>query len=226
MERGGPKPFRLDIGWLDEQTVVDVIKTTWQNTISIGVLTKELLGVRSSKLKSLFDLHRAEELYWKQRSMIKWLNEGDQNTKFFHSIASVRRKQNDIYSLTIPGVETEDSVAIEGAIIDHFKKAFLSEVKFTPKLASVPFKVLSAEMSSKLECDISMEELKGAVFALPDDKAPCPYGFPLSFFHRFWNLIKVELLEMVRAFMTRGEILIGVNATYIALIKISDCRVI
>ncbi|XP_011623388.1 uncharacterized protein LOC105420654, partial [Amborella trichopoda] len=193
--------------------VLGEIKALDHRIQSSGVLTKELLGVRSSKLKSLLDLRRADELYW-----IKWLKEGDLNTKYCHSIMSARRRQNDISGLTISSVETDDNAAMEGAIIDHFKKAFSSKVKFTPKLARVPFKVLLVESSSNLECDISMEKLKGVVFALSDNKSLSPYGFPHAFFHRFWNLIKVELLNMVRAFMFRGEIFKWINATYKALI--------
>ncbi|KAL4202854.1 hypothetical protein AMTRI_Chr02g223310 [Amborella trichopoda] len=170
----GPIPFRFEIGWLENREVVDLIHSTWQNSISFGlldfqlhkkllnikhkliawkkennvntklkiddllgevealdqqvqadrVLTLELLAARKSKLKDFLDLWRVEELYWKQRSMVKWLKEGDQNTKFFHSIASVRRRQNDISSLVILGVDNDNSEEWAKAIADHCKKAF------------------------------------------------------------------------------------------------------
>lgn len=35
-----------------------------------------------------------QEVYWKQRAKQFWLEEGDQNTRFFHKYASGRKKQN------------------------------------------------------------------------------------------------------------------------------------
>lgn len=40
-----------------------------------------------------------EERFWKQRAKVQWLKEGDQNTRFFHSMALARRKCNKIKSL-------------------------------------------------------------------------------------------------------------------------------
>lgn len=41
-------------------------------------------------------LLQQEESYWKQRAKVFWLKEGDENTRFFHSSASARKKANKI----------------------------------------------------------------------------------------------------------------------------------
>lgn len=45
-------------------------------------------------------LNLQEEIMWKQRSRIQWLNEGDNNTKFFHQKANRRRNKNRITQLS------------------------------------------------------------------------------------------------------------------------------
>nr|KYP35202.1 hypothetical protein KK1_043792 [Cajanus cajan] len=41
-----------------------------------------------------------EETFWKQRAKVYWLKNGDKNTKFFHAMASERKKKNLIQRLT------------------------------------------------------------------------------------------------------------------------------
>ena len=46
--------------------------------------------------KQLDELLLKQEIYWHQRSRIPWLKYGDENTKFFHSKATQRRRKNFI----------------------------------------------------------------------------------------------------------------------------------
>ena len=40
-----------------------------------------------------------EEVYWKQMSRHKWINYGDRNTSYFHSLTTARKRRNKILML-------------------------------------------------------------------------------------------------------------------------------
>jgi len=47
----------------------------------------------------LSNLLKSKRIYWRQRNKVKWVNLGDENTKFFHSIATISHKMNFIVTL-------------------------------------------------------------------------------------------------------------------------------
>lgn len=69
----------------------------------------------------LFSILNQEEIYWKQRSSITWLKEGDSNTKFVHQIVNGRRNKNNIYHIRHLGQWAEWDKEIGKIFIDHFQ---------------------------------------------------------------------------------------------------------
>jgi hypothetical protein len=66
-----------------------------------------------SHLATLLDSKRA---YWKQRNTVRWVNLGDENSNFFHTMATISHKKNFIVNLTKPDGTT---------VTDHEQKANL-----------------------------------------------------------------------------------------------------
>lgn len=56
--------------------------------------------------KGVDKILEAKNIKWKQRAKWRWLEEGDKNTKYFHQVASQRRKTNMIKKL----VDNNDQV--------------------------------------------------------------------------------------------------------------------
>ena len=73
---------------------------------------------------------------------------------------------------------------------------------------------------SVLEGFFSKDEIKRSVFSLPGEKLPGPDGFPLCFYHHFWDDIKRDIFEMFDYFYNSDDIntLMSVNQTFITLI--------
>ncbi|GJU54273.1 hypothetical protein Tco_1227987, partial [Tanacetum coccineum] len=67
-------------------------------------------------------------------------------------------------------------------------------------------KVLSSVQKEELDCDVSKEELKRAVWDCGMDKSPGSDGFIFGFFRKFWSTIENEVYEAVTYFFTNGDI--------------------
>lgn len=68
-----------------------------------------------------------EEVYWKQRSRVSWLKEGDQNTKFFHAFANQRKRNNEITMLCDnQGVVITGDAGLEQVSTEYFQNIFSS----------------------------------------------------------------------------------------------------
>ncbi|XVE58975.1 hypothetical protein DITRI_Ditri05aG0006800 [Diplodiscus trichospermus] len=98
----------------------------------------------------LYNLLIAEESFFKKKSRIQWLNEGDSNTKFFHSMMAAKQKQNYIFVL-------KDS---EENILKSFEQFSSEAVTFFQRLIGAKDdKVTGAnhELSSELLTPFSEE---------------------------------------------------------------------
>lgn len=81
-------------------------------------LWDHLLAERSNLMLRLDELLADEERFWRQRSRIQWLKEGDRNTRFFHMRASTWKTKNKINGLLDKdGVWHESDQQIERTVI-------------------------------------------------------------------------------------------------------------
>lgn len=72
---------------------------------------------------------RKEEIMWKQRSKVRWLKEGDYNTKFFHRAACFKHKKNFISGLMIEDSFIRDESLIREEFFKFYKNLMGSECR-------------------------------------------------------------------------------------------------
>jgi mannosylglycoprotein endo-beta-mannosidase len=63
------------------------------------VLTRPELNFRNMVKMHLDKLLVAQCKYWRKRCSIRWIKVGEDNTKFFHAMATKRYRKNNIASL-------------------------------------------------------------------------------------------------------------------------------
>ncbi|XP_060974183.1 uncharacterized protein LOC133039333 [Cannabis sativa] len=93
-----------------------------------------------------FEILAQQELYWKQRSKQFWLHSGDKNSKFFHAMASNRKRSNKIqYLKNSSGVWTAWNNGLEEVMVDYFTNIYSAGiVDWNPVVNGVHCKVTAA----------------------------------------------------------------------------------
>ncbi|RVW27936.1 Transposon TX1 uncharacterized 149 kDa protein [Vitis vinifera] len=178
----------------------------------MGVSPLKLLGQRALRKGELEDLILREEIHWRQKARVKWVKEGDCNSKFFHKVANGRRNRKYIKSLeNETGLVLNNAVSITEEILLYFEKLYANPI---------------GESWS-----IEEEEISKAIFQMDRDKAPGPDGFTIAVFQDCWDVIKEDLVRVFAEFHRSGVINQSTNASFIVLLpkksttkKISDFR--
>nr|XP_027103110.1 uncharacterized protein LOC113724399 [Coffea arabica] len=162
-----------------------------------------------------------QAIFWRQKSRLRWLKEGDANSKFFHSYVRQRRVKVRIHRLqTSSGAWTDDVGSIhamaETFFSDLFTQGPLDQVT-GDKLSRIPT-ILSEDDNLDLERLPTAEEVRGAVFSLDRDSCSGPDGFPGSFYQACWDIIGGDLSDAVADFFVGADLPCGISATLLALI--------
>ncbi|XP_073317203.1 uncharacterized protein [Primulina huaijiensis] len=118
--RSGQRPFRFEPMWTRDRECETIISEGWQQ---MGANVDLSFRIRSYNVRSLEEeiekLSSQEELFWRQRSPADWLASGDENTKYFHMTATIRKAQNTINGLiSSHGEYVKDPGEIKSALFD------------------------------------------------------------------------------------------------------------
>ena len=157
---------------------------------------------------------------WHQRSRALWLKDGDQNTKYFHSRATHRKRRNSLVMLRdVTGEPITDVHEIGNQFVryyeDLFQAAPLEEVEQV--LAGINTSV-TAEMNSKLIRPYTESEVAVALKQMSPLKAPGPDGMPPAFYQSYWKVVGKEVVQAVLSSINSGTLPPSINHTFVALI--------
>nr|GEX11484.1 RNA-directed DNA polymerase, eukaryota, reverse transcriptase zinc-binding domain protein [Tanacetum cinerariifolium] len=153
---------------------------------------------RMELIKNIQDLDKLDFMEAAQKAKIKWVIEGDENSKYYNGILNKKRHQLAIRGVLKDGIWIDNPVLVKNEFVTHFKCRFNKPSCVRPLLNMVFPHQITLLQQIDLEADVSYEEVKRAVWDCGIDKSPGPDGFTF-----------------------------GCNASFIALIpKISDAKMI
>ena len=169
--------------------------------------------------KELEELLLREEVHWRQKARVKWVREGDCNSKFFHKVVNGRRNRKFIKILENDrGLVLDNIDSISEEILHFFEKLYSSPPKESWRVKGLDWSPISAENDSRLDSLFTGEEICKAIFQLDRDKAPEVDGFTISLFQDCWDVIKEDLVRVFTEFHRSGIINQSTNATFISLV--------
>ncbi|RVX07512.1 hypothetical protein CK203_025217 [Vitis vinifera] len=133
------------------------------NKFSFGELNEKKKSILNDLAN--FDAIEQGEIHWRQKARVKWVKEGDCNSKFYHKVANGRRNRKYIKELENErGLVLKNAESITEEILLYFEKLYTSPTG----------------------------EAWG-VEGLDWDKAPGPDGFTIAVFQDCWDVFKEDL---------------------------------
>ncbi|GJQ90434.1 RNA-directed DNA polymerase, eukaryota [Tanacetum coccineum] len=186
-----------------------------------------LVAKRIEILNDLQNIEKIHAMDLAQKAKIKWSIEGDENSRFFHGILNKKRHQMNIRGVMVDGSWQENPNAVKREFYNHFRNRFDKPPDQRATIDMTFPNSLSPEQQSDLECDVTAQELKQAVWDCGLEKSPGPDGFSFGFYRQFWDTIEKDVFKAINHFFTNVDIPKGCNSSFIALIpKIPDANLV
>jgi hypothetical protein len=111
-----------------------------------------------------------------------WFREGDKNTKLFHRLANLHRRNNLVESLVVDGNMTSDSIVIKEHIVNFYKQLYFEQYMWRPKVDGLSFLSIDEGENNWMEIEFEESKVLEVVRNFNGDKVPRPSGFSMDFF--------------------------------------------
>ena len=148
--------------------------------------TLDLVRDENEKMVEYHDIVTKEEIYWRQRCRLVWLNEGDRNTNFIHLSTLKHRVKNCIWNLKKGSLNITEEKDISEEMVSFYSSLMTSNSNIDTThqaklLNGIPS--LVTKEKNRILCSIPKEEeIFKAVCSLGGDKFWGLDGFSMFFF--------------------------------------------
>ncbi|MCH80720.1 DUF4283 domain protein, partial [Trifolium medium] len=189
-----------------------------QAEIKLQVIQDRIDGSGHSELlmkmekNAQMDLNNAlniEEMFWLEKSRVKWHLDGDRNTAYFHRMAKIKSTTKTINAIRDGDIVLTEPTEIANHIVNYYQNLFSSNnVLQENNLIEDVIPHLVDDQVNKMLISIPYpEEIRNAVFDLNKDSAPGPDGFGGFFYQTYWDIIQKDVCNAVMEFFNTGFLL-------------------
>jgi mannosylglycoprotein endo-beta-mannosidase len=156
--------------------------------------------------------------YWRKRCTVRWVKVGEDNTKFFHAMATQRNRRN-----TISMIKDADGRVVN----DHAEIAALLWSSYRDRMGNseginmqfdLPRLINRIQGLEEISQPFLQEEIELVLKQMPPDKSPGPDGFTGLFLKKCWPIIKQDFFKLVHDFHEGTLQLQNINESFITLV--------
>eukprot|EP00253_Pinus_taeda_P011292 PITA_11292 len=212
---------------LEEKQKLEGEMESLQHKIITEGRTEESIREEGIILGKLEERRKQEEVLWRQKSRIKWLREGERNTKFFHQAMIQHRQRNRILSIKDQnGERVVEQEGIEKVLVEHHKailvEPLVDKSEAIKEICSAISRLVTDDQNNALMRAANLEEIEEIVKSMKKGTAPGPDGFTIEFFQAGWHFLGREILELIEESRMNQKVWPAINSTFYALIPKND----
>ena len=153
------------------------------------------------------------------RSRVKWHEEGETSSKYFHDLEKLHSKNKSIDKmLDKNNVMVHGTDNVQKVQVDFYTNLFKSEGVdhvLKNKFIEAIDKKLPDDLKEMVDSDLSIEELGKCLKIMKNNKSPGPDGICTEFYKCYWNIVKFDLFDVYNHCFESGEL---TYSQYLALI--------
>ena len=193
----------------NNQKEIDRISYLLVNHPNCPILNKKFSALKLEQ--ELYDMNLAKGA--QVRSRIKFIEEGEKNTKYFLNLEKARGTINTIFEINTKTKNLVDPISIIDEIKTFYSDLYAKDDSVDDSINSLAsfvsnsdYPILNEVDKSSCEDEISLHEMGLALNSLNNDSSPGCDGISIPFYKVFWNKIKNILLVSFNEALNSGEL--------------------
>nr|GFA64486.1 RNA-directed DNA polymerase, eukaryota [Tanacetum cinerariifolium] len=212
----GPTPFRVYHSWFKRDGFDALVENVWNSFTHND--SNQMIHFK----KKIQDLKKIIRV-WIRESNASQV--GAKKVILDDLVIIDKNLDKAIRGVFVNGDWYTDPSVVKEAFLDHFTARFKQPSCGRLKLNMSFPNCLSSNQVGDLDKDISIDEIRKAVWDCGESKSPGPDGFTFEFFRRYWHFIGPDFCAAVSCFFEKGRFPRVSNSSFIALIpKAMDAK--
>ena len=200
---------------------------TLEQKLSKNPSDENLTAEHNLKKKRYEEIIEEEVRGIRIRCGLKWIEEGERNTKFFLSLEKRRSAQNTIKELEVGDTKIIDEGEILTEIGQYYEDLYMQKesnntIDFDKNLeffiSDLIIPCLDNDQKENCDEEFNLEDMAEAVKDMKNGSSPGIDGIPIEFYKIFFNQIKVVLFNCFIFSLEKGELTTTQNRGVLSLL--------